>query len=186
VLRQGDVLLAIVTTILASASVFTLFTYVVPLLQDVTGFTPSHITLILLMIGIGLTIGITLGGKFSDRGPMRATMTMLAVLAICLAVFPLVVHSKVATLVVLFVWAMAAFGLVPGLQSRVVDKAKHAPNLASTLNIAGFNLGNAGGAFLGGIVISQGFSLPTVPLAGAIVAAIALAAAAYGASRDRR
>ena len=99
---------------------------------------------------------------------------------------PLVIHSKIATLVVIFLWAMAAFGLVPGLQSRVVDKAKHAPNLASTLNIGAFNLGNAGGAFLGGLVISQGLPCPAVPVAGAIVAAIGLAAAILGASRDRR
>jgi DHA1 family inner membrane transport protein len=185
VLRRGDVLLAIATTILASAATFTLFTYIVPLLQDVSGFAPKTVTLILFMIGIALTVGITLGGKFSDRGPTRATITMLAVLAGSLLLLSLVAESKIASLVVIFVWAMAAFGLVPGLQSRVVDKAKHAPNLASTLNIGAFNLGNAGGAFLGGLVIGQGFSLPMVPVAGAIVAVIGLAAALLGASRDR-
>ena len=138
------------------------------------------------MIGIALTIGITLGGKFSDRGAMRAMITMLAVLAVSLLVLPLVIDSKAATLIVVFIWAMAAFGLVPGLQSRVVDKASHAPNLASTLNIAGFNLGNAGGAFLGGIVIDQGWGLPAVPIAGAIVATVGIAAAVLGTLRDRR
>lgn len=185
VLRQFDVLLAIATTVLSSASVFTLFTYIVPLLQDVTGFTPSNVTLILFMVGIGLTVGITLGGKFSDRGPMRAMISMLAWMAIVLMVLPLVLHSKIATLVVIFLWAMAAFGLVPGLQSRVVDNASHAPNLASTLNIGAFNLGNAAGAFLGGLVISRGFSLPVVPVAAAIVAFVGLAAALLGAARDR-
>ncbi len=186
VLRDADVLLAIATTVLSSASVFTLFTYIVPLLQEITGFTPANITLILFMIGIALTIGITLGGKFSDRGAMRAMITMLVVLAVSLLVLPLVIHSKAATLIVVFIWAMAAFGLVPGLQSRVVDKASHAPNLASTLNIAGFNLGNAAGAFLGGIVIDQGWGLPAVPIAGAIVAAVGVAAAVLGTLRDRR
>lgn len=186
VLRHPDVLLAIATTVLSSASVFTLFTYVVPILQDLSGFTPANITLILFMIGIGLTVGITLGGKFSDRGPMRAMITMLVGMAIILVVLPLVVHSKTATLVVIFVWAMAAFGLVPGLQSRVVDKAIHAPNLASTLNIAGFNLGNAAGAFLGGVVIDQGWGLGAVPIAAALVAMAGAAAAALGALRDRR
>jgi DHA1 family inner membrane transport protein len=81
---------------------------------------------------------------------------------------------------------MAAFGLVPGLQSRVVDKAKNAPNLASTINIGAFNLGNAGGAFLGGLVIDRGFSLPAVPVAAAIVALIGLGAAVLGAAHDRQ
>jgi DHA1 family inner membrane transport protein len=186
VLRRWNVLLAISTTVFTSASVFTLFTYIVPLLQDVAGFTPSNITLILFLIGIGLTVGIMLGGKFSDRGPMRAMISMLAALAILLAVLPLVSHNQIATLVVIFLWAIAAFGTVPGLQSRVVDKAKDAPNLASTLNIGGFNLGNAIGAFLGGVVINQGWSLPTVPLAGAVVALVALATAVLGAGLDRR
>jgi DHA1 family inner membrane transport protein len=186
VLRRPDVLLAISTTVFTSAAIFTLFTYIVPLLQDVAGFTPSNITLILFMIGVGLTVGITIGGKFSDRGPMRAMIVMLAALALLLAVLPLFIHSQIAALVVIFLWAMAAFGTAPGLQSRVVDKARDAPNLASTLNIGGFNLGNAAGAFLGGIVIDQGFSLPTVPLAGALVALFALATAVLGALRDRR
>jgi DHA1 family inner membrane transport protein len=186
VLRRPNVLLAISTTVFTSASIFTLFTYIVPLLQDVTGFTPSNITLILFMIGVGLTIGITVGGKFSDRGPMRAMITMLALLVLTLAALPVVIHDKIATLVVLFLWAVVMFATVPGLQSRVVDKARDAPNLASTLNIGGFNLGNALGAFLGGLVIDQGWSLPTVPLVGAAVALIALATAVLGALRDRR
>ena len=124
VMRQSDVLLAIATTILSSASVFTLFTYIVPILQDVTGFTPANVTLILFMIGIGLTFGITLGGKFSDRGPMRAMITMLAGMRACCSRFcRSSFTARSATLVVIFLWAMAAFGTVPGLQSRVVDKA---------------------------------------------------------------
>ena len=186
VLRRWTVVLAISTTVFASASVFTLFTYIVPLLQDVTGFAPSNITLILFLIGIGLTVGITLGGKFSDRGPMRAMITMLAALVVFLAGMPLFIHNQIATLVVIFLWAIAAFGTVPGLQSRVVDKARDAPNLASTLNIGGFNLGNAIGAFLGGVVIDQGWSLTAVPLVGAAVALVALATAVLGAGLDRR
>lgn len=185
VLRQTDVLIAILTTVLGSASTFTLFTYIVPILQDESGFAPGDISLILFMVGVALTIGITLGGKFSDRGAMRAMITMLGALVVALLVLPLVLGSKVATLAVIFIWAMAAFGLVPGFQSRVVDKARHAPNLASTLNIAGFNLGNAGGAFLGGFVIDRGLGLTAVPVAGALVAAAGVALAVIGMLRDR-
>ena len=125
---EFDVLLAIATTVLSSAAVFTLFTYIVPLLQDLTGFAPANVTLILFMIGIGLTIGITLGGKFSDRArDARDDRHARGARARRSLVLPLVIHSKVATLVVVFLWAMAAFGLVPGLQSRVVDKAQRRP-----------------------------------------------------------
>jgi DHA1 family inner membrane transport protein len=186
VLRQADVLIAISTTVLLSAATFTLFTYIVPLLQDVTGFAPSDITLILVMIGVGLTIGITLGGKFSDRGAMRAMIIMLAALVVAFALIPLFIHSKTATLVMIFVWSVVVFGTVPGLQSRVVEKAFAAPNFASTLNIGAFNLGNAGGAFLGGMVISFGLGLPAVPVAAAVVTLLAIATAVWGATRDRR
>lgn len=186
VLRRPDVLLAILTTILGSAATFTLFTYIVPLLQEVTGFAPADISPILLMIGVGLTVGITLGGKFSDRGAMRAMITMLSGMVALLIVLPIVADGRIATLVVVFLWATAAFGLVPGFQSRVVDKASDAPNLASTLNIGAFNLGNAIGAFLGGVVIDQGWGLRAVPLAAAVAALIALSVAIVGAARDPR
>jgi DHA1 family inner membrane transport protein len=74
---------------------------------------------------------------------------------------------------------------VPGLQSRVVDKARDAPNLASTLNIAGFNLGNALGAFLGGMVIDFGLGLTRVPFAGVLLAVLGLVCAVVGARGDR-
>ena len=185
VLRSPDVLIAISTTVLTSAAVFAFFTYIVPLLQSVTGFHPSEVTLILVLIGVGLTIGITIGGKFSDRGAMRAMVLMLGTFAVALAAIPLFVHSRPAMLAMIFVWAIAAFTSVPGLQSRVVEKAKDAPNLASTLNIGAFNLGNALGAFVGGVVIGWGWGLPTVPLAAAVLALLATATAVWGMRRDR-
>jgi len=185
VLRRGQVLLAIATTVFVSASIFTLFTYIVPLLEQVSGFSASDVTLILFMIGVGLTVGITLGGRFADHGLMRALIVIIAIMAATLFVLPLIVHLQIPTLVVLFIWSASAFAAAPGLQARVVEKATEAPNLASALNIGAFNLGNAGGAFLGGVVIDQGFALPVVPLAGAIVALLAIGLAVVGASLDR-
>jgi DHA1 family inner membrane transport protein len=185
-LRRPDVLLAIATTVLGSASVFTLFTYIVPILQDVSGFLPRTITLILFMIGIGLTIGITLGGRLADRGPIRAVVITVLSLAVVSVVFSLASPAWIATLFVVFLWAIASFAPVPALQTRVVDTAKEAPNLASTINIGAFNLGNAGGAFLGGVVIDAGIGLRAVPIAAALVALSAVAAAAAGIALDRR
>lgn len=185
-LRRSDVLLAIATTVLGSASVFTLFTYIVPILQDVSGFLPRTITLILFMIGIGLTIGITLGGRLADRGPIRAVVITILSLGVVSVVFSLTSPAWIATLFVVFIWAIAAFAPVPALQTRVVDTAKEAPNLASTINIGAFNLGNAGGAFLGGVVIDAGLGLRAVPIAAALVALSAVAAAAAGIALDRR
>ena len=170
----------------ASASVFTLFTYIVPILQDVSGFTPGQITPILLMIGVGLTVGITLGGRFSDRGVIRAMIVILAALTVVLLLLPPILPYRLLTLVMIFLWAIAAFAGVPAYQTRVVDQATEAPNLASTINIGAFNLGNAGGALLGGLVIDRGFGLQALPVAAAAVAAIAALTALLGAAGDRK
>lgn len=186
VLARGRVLLALSTTVFASASVFVLFTYIVPILQDVSGFVAAEVTPILLMIGVGLTIGITIGGKFSDRGVMRAMIVMLAALTAVLLLMPPVLPYRIPALAMVFLWSVAAFGGVAAFQTRVVDQATDAPNLASTINIGAFNLGNAGGALLGGLVIDRGLGLQFVPVAAAVVAAIAALTAVAGAAGDRR
>ena len=99
---------------------------------------------------------------------------------------PILPYAGSPTLGIVFLWAMAAFGGVPAFQTRVVDQATEAPNLASTINIGAFNLGNAGGALLGGLVIDRGFGLAAVPVAAALMAAIAALTAIAGAAGDRR
>jgi len=110
----------------------------------------------------------------------------LAGLAALSALFALASHDKAAAVVVIFLWGMAAFGTIPSLQTRALDSAKEAPNIASALNIGAFNLGNAGGALLGGLVIDWGLGLTAVPLAAALVALASLATAVLGAGLDRR
>jgi DHA1 family inner membrane transport protein len=186
VLRRPQVLLALATTVLGWGCVFALFTYVVPILEDVTGFSPRAVTAILFVIGVGLTIGINLGGRLSDRGLMRALIGTLITVAALSAAFALASHNKIAAVAVIFLWGVAAFATLPPLQTRVLDSAKGAPNLASTLNVGAFNLGNAGGAFVGGQAIAWGFGLTAVPLVAALVALSGLAAAGVAATLDRR
>jgi len=184
--RRPQVLLALITTVLSSGCVFALFTYIVPILEDVSGFAPRAVTVILFVIGVGLTVGINIGGRLADRGLMRALIGILAGLAALSALFALASHDKAAAVVVIFLWGMAAFGTIPSLQTRALDSAKEAPNIASALNIGAFNLGNAGGALLGGLVIDWGLGLTAVPLAAALVALASLATAVLGAGLDRR
>ena len=176
------VLLALLTTTLGWGCVFVIFTYIAPILEDIAGFSPRAVTAILFLLGIGLTIGINLGGRFADRGVARALITMLIALSLLSFVFSFASHDKVAAVIVLFLWGMAAFGTVPALQTGVLDSASEAPNVASALNVGAFNLGNAGGAFLGGLVIDAGLGLTAVPIAAAMVALAGLAAAWRGAS----
>ncbi|WP_225034446.1 MFS transporter [Paraburkholderia sp. XV] len=175
VLKDPQVWIALTMTVLGFGGVFVVFTYIAPILEQVSGFTPQGVTLILVLFGVGLTVGNTIGGKLADRSLMPSLMGILIALAVVMAVFAHTSHSQIAAAVTVFIWGIAAFATVPPLQMRVVEKAKAAPNLASTLNIGAFNVGNAGGAWLGGLAISHGYGLDALPYVAALVALAALA-----------
>ncbi|OUL82809.1 MFS transporter [Paraburkholderia hospita] len=175
VLKDPQVWIALTMTVLGFGGVFVVFTYIAPILEQVSGFTPHGVTLILVLFGVGLTVGNTIGGKLADRSLMPSLMGILIALAVVMAVFAHTSHSQIAAAVTVFIWGIAAFATVPPLQMRVVEKAKAAPNLASTLNIGAFNVGNAGGAWLGGLAISHGYGLDALPYVAALVALAALA-----------
>ncbi|WP_144157665.1 MFS transporter [Paraburkholderia sp. BCC1885] len=174
VLKDPQVWMALAMTIVGFGGVFVVFTYIAPILEQVSGFSPRGVTLILVLFGVGLTIGNTVGGKLADRALMPSLMGILLALAVVMAIFTRTSHSQVAAAVTIFVWGIAAFATVPPLQMRVVEKATAAPNLASTLNIGAFNLGNAGGAWLGGLAIGHGMGLDALPWVAAAVSVAAL------------
>jgi DHA1 family inner membrane transport protein len=184
VLARPQVWLALLTTVLGFGGVFTVFTYITPILEQVTGFTPHAVSGVLLLFGVGLTLGNMLGGKLADRALVPTLLGVLAVLALVMALFSVTSHSPIPAIVTIFVWGVAGFATVPPLQMRLVEKAKEAPNLASSLNIGAFNLGNAGGATLGGLIIDHGLNFNWVSIAGALVAVAGLAVAFLGAALD--
>jgi DHA1 family inner membrane transport protein len=174
VMRRPQVLLALLTTALGSAAMFTVFTYIAPILQTVTGVGPSTVTVALVVYGLGLTLGNALGGRFADKALTPTLIIVLLSLTGLLVLFALTMRWPVPAVATVFAWGVATFALVPPLQARVMGLAKDAPNLASSINIGAFNLGNAAGAALGGAVISLGLSYPWVSLAGAVMAGLAL------------
>lgn len=185
-LVRPQVLLGFATTVLGFGGVFTAFTYIAPLLTELSGFPSSAVSPILLLFGAGLVIGNTYGGKLADRRLMLTLVGSLALLATVLALFAFTVHIKVAAVVTVAVLGAAAFATVPPLQMRVLEQASSAPNLASAFNIAAFNLGNAAGAWLGGITIDHGPGLGATPLAAAAVTVGGLLVALYSWGLDRR
>lgn len=185
VLRNPQVLMVLGISVLASASLFTVFTYIAPILEDVTGFTPHDVTLVLLF-GLGLTVGGTVGGKLADWRRIPSLVATLASIGVVLAAFAGTMRTPLPALVTIFVWGVLAFAIVPPLQILIVDRANHAPNLASTLNQGAFNLGNALGAWLGGTAIHAGVPLAKLPWAGAALAMAALALTLWSASLERR
>ncbi|MBY3210935.1 MFS transporter [Rhizobium laguerreae] len=186
-LRNGSLWLALSTTVFFAASMFALFTYIAPLLRDVTGVSPEGVTWTLFLIGLGLTIGNLVGGKLADWRLGATLAGVFAAIAITSIAFSYTSRFFIPAEITLFLWAMASFAAVPALQVGVVGFGKDAPNLVSTINIGAFNTGNALGAWVGGLVIDAGFDLTRVPLAAALMALIGLGATAltYLSARGR-
>lgn len=174
VLGRGAVLKALGLTVLGSSAMFTVFTYIAPILREEAHASTEFVTGMLVLFGIGMTIGNIWGGRATDKAPQRTLIIALSLLTAVLVVFAGVMHWPVACAIVILLWGFATFAIVPPLQMRVMEAAHDAPNLASSVNIGAFNLGNAIGAALGGAVISQGLGYPAVSLAGAVMAASAL------------
>ncbi|NKK66315.1 MFS transporter [Rhizobium leguminosarum bv. viciae] len=186
-LRNGGLWLALSTTVFFAASMFALFTYIAPLLRDVTGVSPEGVTWTLFLIGLGLTIGNLVGGKLADWRLGVTLAGVFAAIAITSIAFSYTSRFFIPAEITLFLWATASFAAVPALQVGVVGFGKDAPNLVSTINIGAFNTGNALGAWVGGLVIDAGFDLTRVPLAAALMALIGLGATAltYLSARGR-
>ncbi len=174
VLTRGPVLAALALTVVGASAMFTVFTYIVPILRDETHASTGFVTAMLVLYGIGLTIGNTLGGRLADRSIERTLVGNFATLATVLVVFAGAMHWPLPAAAAILIWGIASFAIVPPLQMRAMEAAVDAPNLASTMNVGAFNLGNAIGAALGGGVIGAGLGLPAVSLAGGAMAAAAL------------
>ena len=186
VLRQPQVLLALLMTVLGFGGVFTVFTYIAPILQQVSHVSVGATGWVLILFGVGTTIGNMLGGRLADWRLMPSLVGVLVLLSVIMLVFAWTMHNTIASVVTVFVWGVAAFATVPPLQMRVVQQASEGPHLASTLNIAAFNLGNAIGAFIGGSMIGMGLGLPSVSVAGAVVALLGLLVTLTSAALERR
>ncbi|MEN5363837.1 MFS transporter [Brevundimonas intermedia] len=174
VLGRGPVLAALALTVIGSSAMFTVFTYIAPILREQTHASLGFVTAMLVTYGLGLTLGNWLGGRFADRSVDRTLIVTLASLSAILVAFAFTMPFAVPTSILVFLWGIASFALVPPLQVRVMAAAGDAPNLASAMNIGAFNLGNAIGAAVGGAVIAGGMGYPAVSIAGAIASGLGL------------
>ncbi len=167
---QAPVLLGLATTVLGFAGVFAVFTYIAPALTRISGFSESAVSPILLLFGGGLVVGNLIGGRLADRHLLRTVFATLIVLAAVLAAMTVGLQSKVTAVLFVGLLGGAGFATVAPLQMWVLEKAKGVgQSLASSLNIAAFNLGNALGAWAGGAVIDHGPGLGAVPMVAALM-----------------
>ena len=153
---NGRLLLAFSITTIGYGGTFVVFTYLSPLLHDITGFKETTVAVILLVYGIAIAIGNVIGGKAANRKPVSALFYMFILQSLILLILTFTVPFKAAGLITIFFMGLFAFMNVPGLQVYVVMLAeRYAPkavDVASAVNIAAFNAGIAIGAYLGGVV----------------------------------
>ncbi|MFB4353368.1 MFS transporter [Microbacterium sp. LS_15] len=171
---SGQVWLSLVVTALAFGGMFGAFTYIAYTLTGVTGFAASAVPWLLVLFGAGLVVGNWVGGRLADRAIDRTLLWFIAALAVILVLFGMLAWSQPATIGLLVVMGVFGFGTVPGLQSRVMQYAGGAPTLASGANIGAFNIGNALGAWAGGLGISAGLGYTSPIWIGAAITASAL------------
>ncbi len=174
VLTRLPVVLALLTTVFGASAMFTLYTYIAPSLVEFTHASPSFITMMLVLIGIGFSLGNHFGGKFADVSMDKTLIGFLGLLIGLMVIFPILAQTQLGAAIGLVLWGTAAFAIVPPLQMRVMSVAREASGLASSVNIGAFNLGNAIGAAAGGAVLSLGLNYAAVSMIGAVLAAIGL------------
>ncbi|QKJ85949.1 MFS transporter [Paramixta manurensis] len=190
VLTHPRLLMIYAITALGYGGVFTAFTFLAPMMQELAGFTPQAVSLILLGYGISVAIGNIWGGKLADKhGPVPALAFIFAALSLLLLVFQFTASLHFAALATVLVMGIFAFGNVPGLQVYVVQKAERytpgAVDVASGLNIAAFNLGIALGSVIGGHIVEQ-YGLAQTPWIGALIVLVALLMIIYSGRLDKR
>jgi predicted MFS family arabinose efflux permease len=176
VLKNPSILLVLAITALGYGGTFVSFTYMAPLLENISGFSADATSLLLLIYGIAIALGNVIGGKVANKKPIKALMIMFVLQALVLLVLSFTVFNKIATVITLFAMGILAFSNVPGLQLYVVQMAeKYLPgteDVASALNIAAFNVGIAIGAFIGGHVVESALGIQATPWVGAVLVAI--------------
>ena len=177
VLTNKPLLLVYAKTALGYGGAFTAFTFLAPILQQVSGFSSGAVSLILLVYGVSVAVGNIWGGKLADKmGPLPALKLLFAGLALVLLALTFTAPHPVLAVLTVLVWGAFAFGNVPGLQVLVVKQAElHTPkavDVASGLNIAAFNVGIALGSVVGGFVVEH-LGLMHTPWIGALIVLLA-------------
>jgi predicted MFS family arabinose efflux permease len=190
VLKKPRLLLVYAMTALGYGGSFIAFTYLAPILQEVSGFSASSVSLVMLVYGVSVAFGNIWGGKLADKhGPIRALQIVFALLALVLFMLTFTASNTWLALATVLVWGAVAFGNVPGLQVYVVQRAERdapqAVDVASGLNIAAFNIGIAGGAWGGGLIVAH-LGLMATPWIGALVVLVALGLTTLAGWLDRQ
>ncbi|GAA3505468.1 MFS transporter [Streptomyces prasinosporus] len=187
-MKNKQVLLGLVTAVVGFGGFFAMYSYLVPMLTHLTGISDSSTTLVLALFGVGMTLGTLVAGPLTDRALRPTLYGGFALLAAALVTLHFVIGHLVPALIVITITGGLSSLITTPVQMLLMAKAHEAPTMAAASNHSAFNLANAGGAWLGGLVIAAGWGWSSPTLVGAALAVVGLALAATGGylDRDRR
>lgn len=175
VLRRLELWMVILLTTIGTGGFFAWYSYIAPLLTDVARFSPEMVGPIMIIAGIGMTVGNLLGGKLAQRFvPINAVIITLIAMSIALVVNAFVAHSQIAILIMTFIIGALSFCVTTPIQMTIMNSSKGAEAIGSAMNQSAFNMGNAIGAYLAGLPIAMGFGLISTNLVGAILACLGI------------
>jgi MFS transporter, DHA1 family, inner membrane transport protein len=186
VLGRRGVLLALALCLFVCAATFSVFTFIAPLLIEVAGVSRDALPFYLLLFGVGGVIGMQIGGRFGDRHLMASIIGAFAADIAVFVILLVAFRAAIPAAVMMFVWGLAFYFVAPPLQLRVVEAAREAPNLASTMIQSSYNLGIAIGPFISATALSAGLSYALLPVCGAALASAGGAIALWLAALNRR
>jgi len=188
VLGNKSMLLGFSLTLFSFAALFGTFTYLSPILTDITAFTEDQITLILLFYGIAVGFGNVLGGKLSNRKPAKTLMILFAILFVTFGLMFVLLPYKIPTIILVATMGFVGFASVPGMQLYIIQLSEKyldgTGDVSSVLNISAFNVGIAMGSSIGGMLISTSLGLLSISLMSAVFSVIAILMAIISIKRE--
>lgn len=184
--RRPQVWLALAIVTFGLGGVFACLSYIAPILTDIAGYSPGHVTVLLSLVGVGMTIGNYVGGRLADKRLMPSLYISLLALAAVLGIFTITAQGKVGAAITIFFVGLAGFMIGPMMQARIMEKAGGTPSLVSAAVQSAFNIANSIGAYLGGLVIVGGLGLVAPNWVGALLAVFGLSIAVVSGGLDKR
>ncbi|MDP4095830.1 MFS transporter [Paenibacillus sp. P96] len=179
-------LLVLLIIVFGTGGTFAVFTYITPILERISGFSGGSVTIILLIFGAGALIGNVIGGWLADRKLLPTLFGGMLLLATSMVSLTWTSQYKAAAIITIFIWGVAAYSIIAPLNIRSLQKAGDAQELASTLNISAFNMGNAIGAFVGGMVIDGILGLAAVPWTASLITLVGIVLTVWSAMLDQQ
>ncbi|MES2829333.1 MAG: MFS transporter [Bacteroidota bacterium] len=185
--KQPESWLIILMIAVGTGGLFSWYSYIAPLLTDVSGFSPDAITYILVIAGFGMMVGNFIGGRLADKfSPANATIALLLIMSVTLVIVHFVSVNQTLSLIMTFITGAVAFAAASPIQMLMINTAKGSEMLAASVSQASFNIGNALGAFLGGLPLAAGYDYTSPVAVGALMALVGASFAWMLIAKSRR